>query len=401
MDIKSIETNKILPYINNPRKNLNIDKVASSIKEFGFQQPIVVDKDYIIIVGHTRFEAAKKLGFKEVPVQIADLDENQAKAYRIADNRLNQDADWDNELLGVELNNLLSKDFNLEPIGFNEDELNNILLKDNDGLTDEDEAPEVAGESEEPISKLGDVWKLGNHRLMCGDSTLIDNFDKLCTEQADMIFTDPPYGMSYGGGRAEGSTKKGALVKAHGMIKNDDLRDEALISLVKDSLTTCLIKAKQNCSAYICFTWRTYTEFHKAISDAKYNVKNCIVWDKKSIGLGQSNYRPQHEFIFYCGEEWYGDKAQSDVWHMSRGSTSKYVHPTQKPVELICKAIKNSSKKGDVIIDCFGGSGSTLIACEKLNREARIMELDPKYCDVIVKRWEQFTGLKAELDKQT
>ena len=401
MDIKSIETNKILPYINNPRKNLNVDKVASSIKEFGFQQPIVVDKNYIIIVGHTRFEAAKKLGLKKVPVQIADLDEDKAKAYRIADNRLNQDADWDNELLSVELNNLLSKDFNLEPIGFNEDELNNILLKDNDGLIDEDEAPEVAGELEEPISKLGDIWKLGHHRLMCGDSTLIDNFDKLCTEQADMIFTDPPYGMSYGGGRAEGSTKKGALVKAHGMIKNDDLRDDALISLVKDSLTTSLIKAKQNCSAYICFTWRTYTEFHKAISDAKYNIKNCIVWDKKSIGLGQSNYRPQHEFIFYCGEEWYGDKAQSDVWHMSRGSTSKYVHPTQKPVELISKAIKNSSKKGDVIIDCFGGSGSTLIACEKLNRKARVMELDPKYCDVIVKRWENFTGLKAELDKQT
>ena len=158
MDIKSIETNKILPYINNPRKNLNVDKVASSIKEFGFQQPIVVDKNYIIIVGHTRFEAAKKLGLKEVPVQIADLDENKAKAYRIADNRLNQDADWDNELLSVELNNLLSKDFNLEPIGFNEDELNNILLKDNDGLIDEDEAPEVAGELEEPISKLGDIW---------------------------------------------------------------------------------------------------------------------------------------------------------------------------------------------------------------------------------------------------
>ena len=396
MDIKSIETNKILPYINNPRKNLNVDKVASSIKEFGFQQPIVVDKNYIIIVGHTRFEAAKKLGLKEVPVQIADLDENKAKAYRIADNRLNQDADWDNELLSVELNNLLSKDFNLEPIGFNEDELNNILLKDNDGLTDEDEAPEVAGELEEPISKLGDVWKLGHHRLMCGDSTLIDNFDKLCTEQADMIFTDPPYGMSYGGGRAKSDDKE----KLHGEIINDNLRDEALISLVKDSLTTSLIKAKQNCSAYICFTWRTYTEFHKAISDAKYNIKNCIVWDKKSIGLSHGHYRPQHEFIFYCGEEWYGDKAQSDVWHMSRGSTSKYVHPTQKPVELISKAIKNSSKKGDVIIDCFGGSGSTLIACEKLNRKARIMELDPKYCDVIVKRWEQFTGLKAELDKQ-
>ena len=213
-----------------------------------------------------------------------------------------------------------------------------------------------------------------------------------------MIFTDPPYGMSYGGGRAEGSTPKGALVKAHGMIKNDDLRDDALITLVKDSLSTALMKSKQGCSAYICFTWRTYSEFYKAITDAGYKIKNCVVWDKKSIGLGQSHYRPQHEFIFYCGEQWYGDKSQSDVWQMSRGATSKYVHPTQKPVELVCKALENSSKNEDIVIDCFGGSGSTIIACEKLNRKARIMELDPKYCDVIIKRWENFTGAKAKLE---
>ena len=401
MQIQLIETNKILPYINNPRKNLNIDKVASSIKEFGFQQPIVVDKEFVIIVGHTRFEAAKKLGYEKVPVQIADLTENQAKAYRIADNRLNQDADWDGELLTVELNNLLSQNFNLDSIGFDEDELNDILFEEKKGLTDEDEVPEVAGDLEEPITKLGDIWKLGSHRVMCGDSTLVDDFDKLCTEQADMIFTDPPYGMSYGGGRAEGSTEKGALVKAHGMIKNDDLRDDALIDLVKNSLSIAKIKSKEKFTSYICFTWRTYSEFYKAVTDAGYKVKNCIVWDKKSIGLGQSNYRPQHEFIFYSGDEWYGDKSQSDIWSMSRGATSKYVHPTQKPVELVCKAIQNSSKNEDVIIDCFGGSGSTLIACEKLNRKARVMELDPKYCDVIVKRWEQFTGQKAELDKQT
>jgi len=397
MQIQLIETNKILPYINNPRKNLNIDKVASSIKEFGFQQPIVVDKEFVIIVGHTRFEAAKKLGYEKVPVQIADLTENQAKAYRIADNRLNQDADWDGELLTVELNNLLSQNFNLDSIGFDEDELNDILFEEKEGLTDEDEVPEVAGDLEEPITKLGDIWKLGNHRVMCGDSTVIDDFDKLCTEQADMVFTDPPYGMSYGGGRAKSNDE----VKLHGEIINDNLRDDALISLVKDSLSTSLIKAKQGCSAYICFTWRTYTEFYKAITDAGYKIKNCVVWDKKSIGLSHGHYRPQHEFIFYCGEQWYGDKAQSDIWQMSRGATSKYVHPTQKPVELVCKALQNSSKNEDIIIDCFGGSGSTLIACEKLNRKARVMELDPKYCDVIVKRWEQFTGQKAELDKQT
>jgi len=393
MQIETIDINKILPYINNPRKNLNIDKVASSIKEFGFQQPIVVDKEFVIIVGHTRFEAAKKLGYEKVPVQIADLTENQAKAYRIADNRLNQDADWDGELLTVELNNLLSQNFNLDSIGFDEDELNDILFEEKEGLTDEDEVPEVAGDLEEPITKLGDIWKLGNHRVMCGDSTVIDDFDKLCTEQADMVFTDPPYGMSYGGGRAKSNDE----VKLHGEIINDNLRDDALISLVKDSLSTSLIKAKQGCSAYICFTWRTYTEFYKAITDAGYKIKNCVVWDKKSIGLSHGHYRPQHEFIFYCGEQWYGDKAQSDIWQMSRGATSKYVHPTQKPVELVCKALQNSSKNEDIIIDCFGGSGSTLIACEKLNRKARVMELDPKYCDVIVKRWEQFTGKKAEL----
>jgi len=398
MKIENADINSINPYQNNPRKlsETAIDKVSKSIKEFGFRQPIVVDKDRIIIVGHTRYRASKKLGLQTVPITIIDnLTPEQINAYRIADNRTNEEAEWDLELLKGELKELELKDFDLNLTAFSEDQINNLLFEEKEGLTDEDAVPETP---EEPITKLGDIWKLGNHRLMCGDSTLLDNFDKLCLEQSDMIFTDPPYGMSYGGGRAEGSTPKGALVKAHGMIKNDDLRDDALITLVKDSLSTALMKSKQGCSAYICFTWRTYSEFHKAIKESGYKIKNCIVWDKKSIGLGQSHYRPQHEFIFYCGEQWYGDKSQSDVWYMSRGGTSKYVHPTQKPVELIMKALENSSKNEDVIIDCFGGSGSTIIACEKLNRKARIMELDPKYCDVMVKRWEQFTGKKAELE---
>jgi DNA modification methylase len=394
MKIEIVDINTIKPYENNPRKlkDSAIEKVAKSIKEFGFRQPIVVDKEKIIVVGHTRYRASKKLGLTNVPITIADnLTPEQINAYRIADNRTNEEAEWDIELLKTELKDLQLKDFDLDLTAFDEDQLNNFLFEEKDGLTDEDAVPETP---EEPITKLGDIWKLGNHRLMCGDSTLIDNFDKLCTEQADMIFTDPPYGMSYMGGRAKSDDK----VKLHGEIINDNLRDDALISLVKDSLSTSLIKAKQGCSAYICFTWRTYTEFYKAITDAGYKIKNCVVWDKKSIGLSHGHYRPQHEFIFYCGEQWYGDKSQSDVWYMSRGATSKYVHPTQKPVELICKALENSSKNEDVIIDCFGGSGSTLIACEKLNRKARVMELDPKYCDVIVKRWEQFTGKKAELE---
>ena len=394
MEIKYLETNKILPYINNPRKNLNADKVASSIKEFGFQQPIVVDKEMIIIVGHTRHQAAKLLGLEKVPVLVADLPPIKAKAYRIADNRLNEDSEWDMGLLNIEFTDLLDNNFEMENLGFDDKELERLIVGDEKGLTDDDEVPELP---KEPKAKLGDIYKLGEHRLMCGDSTSIDNFDKLCKENADMLFTDPPYGMSYGGGRAAGSTPKGAKVKAHGMILNDDLQGNELINLVKDALVTSNMKLKKGSSSYICFTWRTFSEFEKSLIESNYKIKNCIVWNKKSIGLGNSHYRPQHEFIFYCGEQWYGDKSQSDVWEMSRGSTVKYVHPTQKPVELIEKALKNSSKKDDIIIDCFGGSGSTLIACEKTYRKCRMMELDPKYIDAIIKRWEDYTGKKAEL----
>jgi DNA modification methylase len=383
----------IKPYQKNPRHKYDINKVAQSIKEFGFQQPIVVDRAGVIIVGHGRYEAAKSLNLKTIPVTIADLSPEKAKAYRIADNKTNEYSDWDMGLLIQEFTDLLDNNYDLELTGFDSDELEKLIVGEKEGLTDEDAVPETP---EEPISKLGDIYKLGEHRLMCGDSTSITDFDKLCSEQADMIFTDPPYGMEYGGGRAEGSTKKGDKVKAHGMIKGDDLKGNDLINLVRDALTTTYLKTKSGASAYICFTWRTYAEFEDALIKAGLKVKNCIVWNKKSIGLGNSHYRPQHEFIFYCGEQWYGDKSQSDVWELSRGDTSKYVHPTQKPVQLIEKAIKNSSKSGDIVIDCFGGSGSTLIACEKTNRKCYMMELDPKYIDRIVKRWEQYTGQKAE-----
>jgi len=291
----------------------------------------------------------------------------------------------------------LATDFG-ELMGFSQDELVDLLKKNEvtEGLTDEDAVPEVP---EEPITREGDVWLLGRHRLMCGDSTSIDAVDKLMGgSKADMIFTDPPYGMSYGGGRAAGSTKKGALVKAHGMILNDDLQGNALIALVRDAIAASTTAMKEGGALYACFTWRTYAEFEAALESCGHKVKACIVWDKKSIGLGNSHYRPQHEFIFYCGGQWHGDKSQSDVWHMSRGATGEYVHPTQKPVELVERALNNSSKRGDIVIDCFGGSGSTLIACEKNGRHACLMELDPKYVDVIIKRWQDYTGQNATLD---
>jgi DNA modification methylase len=296
----------------------------------------------------------------------------------------------------------IKDDVSLAMLGFSVDELDALLnpTQLTDGLTDEDAVPEVPIE---PTTKLGDIYQLGNHRLMCGDSTSIDAVDRLMDGQkADMIFTDPPYGMSYGGGRAQGENVKfknrSGGIKAHGMILGDDKTGDDLIQLIRDALLSAVTTTKEGSSAYVCFPWRTYTEFEAAMLECGLKASACIVWDKKSIGLGQSNYRPQHEFIFYCkGGAWYGDKAQSDVWYMSRGATGQYVHPTQKPVELIEKAINNSSKAGDIIIDCFGGSGSTMIAAEKLGRHSRLMELDPKYCDVIIKRWEDFTGKKAVL----
>ena len=193
-------------------------------------------------------------------------------------------------------------------------------------------------------------------------------------------------------------SRGGVLIKAHGMIIGDDLQGDDLLQMVSDSIGNATTSGKEGAAVYVCFTWRTYTEFHTALSGIDLEPKACIVWDKKSVGLGNSNYRPQHEFIFYCKGQWYGDKAQSDVWYMSRGATGAYVHPTQKPVELIERAVTNSSKAGDLIHDCFGGSGSTLIACEKTGRHSRLMELDPKYVDVIVKRWQDYTGKEAILE---
>jgi DNA modification methylase len=387
----------LIPYAANSRthSDAQVAQIAASIKEFGWTNPILIDDDNTIIAGHGRLLAARKLGMEEVPAIILDhLTKAQQRALVIADNQLALNAGWDMDMLKAEIEDLSLEDFNLDLLGFDEKFLDGLLEPEpTAGLTDEDAVPDVP---ETPKTVLGDVWVLGNHRLMCGDSTSVTAFDQLMGgAKADMIFTDPPYGMSYGGGRAAGSTKKGALVKAHGMIINDDLQGNDLIALVRDAIATSSALMKEGGALYACFTWRTYAEFEAGLESCGYKVKACIVWDKKSIGLGNSNYRPQHEFIFYCGGQWYGDKSESDVWHMSRGATGKYVHPTQKPVELVERALSNSSKAGDVVIDCFGGSGSTLIACEKTNRHSRLMELDPKYCDVIVKRWQEFTGQKA------
>lgn len=399
MNIKLLALDKLIPYARNPRNNINaVDKVAASIKEFGFQQPIVIDTDNVIIAGHTRYLAAQKIDLKKVPVQVAsDLTKAQIKAYRLADNRVAQESTWDDELLAIELSDLDEQGFDLDLTGFDASEIESLMegLEINNGLVDEDDAPDL---EEEPVSLKDDLWILGNHKLYCGDSTRAETYSNLLKDMTvDLMFTDPPYGMSYGGGRS----KSDGTVKVFGVIEGDDLRGDKLIKLIQDSVGCANSYLKQGAASYICFTWRCFNEFNIALENAGVNIKSCIVWDKKCIGLGFNNYRPQHEFIFYGKGEWYGAKNESDVWHMSREPVSNYVHPTQKPVELVAKALLNSSKKGDIILDPFCGSGSTLIACEKHFRIARVIEIDPRYVDVTIRRWQDFTGEHALLNGLT
>lgn len=395
---KTANVADLIPYARNSRTHseAQVSKIAASIREFGFLNPVIIDGANGIIAGHGRIMAAQKLGLESVPViEASHLTDAQRRAYVIADNRLALDAGWDDEMLRVEFAELADLGFDLELTGFGLDEIAALEPEQiAEGLTDEDAAPEA---QDDPISKPGDIWLLGKHRVMCGDSTSIDAFGQLMDgRSADMVFTDPPYGMSYGGGRAGKVGSTDGTVKKFGVIMGDTKTGGDLIALVRDAVSSAKISCKDGAALYVCFPWRTYSEFEAALIEIGLEPTACIVWDKKSIGLGNANYRPQHEFIFYFkGGSWYGDKAQSDVWYMSRGNTGAYVHPTQKPVELVERAVENSSKAGDLVIDCFGGSGSTLIACEKTGRHARLMELDPRYCDVIVKRWQDFTGKQA------
>lgn len=390
MEIKNIKIEDLIAYKNNPRKNDKaVEAVANSIKEFGFKIPIVIDKNNVIVCGHTRVLAAKQLKLTTVPCIVADdLNEEQIKAFRLADNKVAEFAEWDEELLFSELKDLDQLNFDMEQFGF--DELDFGLEEE----IVEDEIPEV-DEEHEPIVKLGDIWQLGKHRLMCGDSTVKENVGKLMNgNKADMVFTDPPYGVSATGGRSQTKQKLGMK-----SIANDELRSNDLTQFLSDFIKN--LQCKDGASIYICYPWATQKEFTEAIQMNDLKIKNCIIWDKKVFGLnGGYGYRPQYEMIYFCCKNdfaWYGDKSQSNIWQISREINRKEQgnHPTPKPIELIAKALKNSSKQEDIVLDVFGGSGSTLIACEQLDRICYMMELEPKYCDVIIKRWEALTGDEA------
>ncbi len=383
MKITQADIKSIIPNPNNPRviKDDKYHKLVKSIKEFPKMleiRPIVVNSDWVVLGGNMRLKACKEAGLKMIPVIHAeDLTEEQQREFIIKDNIGFGEWDWQS----------LQADWDLEKLDEWGMDIPDFAEKE---LESEEDDYEMPDEVKTDIV-LGDLFEIGEHRLLCGDSTDSDQVAKLMNgKKADMVFTDPPYGMSYGGGRAKvdhvKNKKGGVLIKSHGEIIGDNLRGESLIQMVKDSILNGKLFTKNEASFYVCFTWRTYSDFETAIIDAGLDIKACIVWNKKSIGLGYSDYRPQHEFIFYCRGEWYGDKNESDVWEFSRGATGEYVHPTQKPVELVSRALKNSSEKENIILELFTGSGSTMVASHQLKRKCYGMELDPKYCQVILDR---------------
>ena len=387
MKINSIAIEKLIPYHNNPRKDQAVDKVASSINEYGFQQPIVVDKNMVVVVGHTRLMGAKKLGLKRVPTVIADLTETQAKAYRIADNRINEDSTWDMELLNLEIAGLSEVDFDLDLLGFDSSELDKFLVNDEEYLTDEDEVPEI---SEKTISKVGDIWQLGKHKLIIEDCTKVENIQKLCGDQkVDLYLTDPPYNVSY-----EGKTKDKLT------IQNDKQADDDFILFLSKAFLSADNFLKMGGSFYIWHSDSEGLNFRLACLEAKWKLRQTLIWSKNSMVMGRQDYQWQHEPCLYGWKEgsshnWYSDRKQTTIINHDRPTQSK-LHPTMKPVSLLEYLIKNSSKQEDIILDSFLGSGSTLIACEKLSRICYGAELDPRYADVIIKRWEDFTGKKAK-----
>lgn len=371
---------KFVEYANNPRKNDHaVDKIAAAINEFGFRIPIVAKSDGLIVDGHLRFKAAKKLGLDTVPVLLADdMTEQQIKAFRLSVNKMADLAEWDEELLAMELSELAEFDFDMDLIGFTTEELEDLLGGGSDGgLTEEDTVPVVP---ENPVAREGDVWILGNHRLMCGDSTNAGTVALLMDgAKADMVFTDPPYNIDYQG-----------VSDKHDKIKNDKMSDESFIKFLEDSLMDSEIM-------YVCCSWQNCHLFKKAMENIDRKPKAMIVWDKVNPAQNLDKYYKQHELIFYYGDFGGSNTIRGDVWELKRQKNT--VHPTMKPVELIQMALEDHPNKKN-IYDGFGGSGSTLIACEKINRQCFMMEIDPHYIDVIIQRWESFSGKEAWLENE-
>ena len=384
-----VNVEDLIPYALNSRTHSDeqVAQLAASIREFGFTNPVLIDEEANLIAGHGRLLAARKLKMKQVPaVVVKGLDDRRRRALIIADNKLALNAGWDEEALRVELEDLAA-DFGAL-MGFSDDELVDLLKKaePTEGLTDEDAVPDVP---EQPVTVEGDVWLLGRHRLMCGDSTSIDHLQRLCEGQlVDMWLTDPPYNVAYEGGTKEKLT-----------IKNDSMSNDAFRQFLRDAYSAADAVMKKGAVFYI---WHADSEgynFRGAAADIGWTIRQCLIWKKSSLVMGRQDYHWMHEPCLYGWKDgashlWASDRKQTTILEFAKPSRNGE-HPTMKPVELFEYQMLNNTKGSDLVLDSFAGSGTTAIACEKHGRNARLMELDPKYCDVIIKRWQDFTGQLA------
>ena len=392
VEYRKVET--LIPFARNPRthSDAQVAKLAASIVEYGWTNPVLVDGSHGIIAGHGRLAAARKLGLTEVPViELAHLTAAQKRAYVIADNRLALDAGWDEEMLAAELAELSEAGYDLDLTGFDADELAEIMTGEEtitEGETDEDDVPETSGSA---CSKIGDVWVCGEHRVICGDSTDADTYATLLGDEiANMVFTDPPYNVDYS------NSAKDKMRGTDRPILNDNLG-----AGFYDFLLAALTPMLAHCSGgiYVAMSSSELDVLQKAFRAAGGKWSTFIIWAKNTFTLGRADYQRQYEPILYgwldgVTRHWCGDRDQGDVWHIKKPHKND-LHPTMKPVELVERAIRNSSRPGDVVMDPFGGSGTTMIAAHKSGRKARLIELDPKYVDVIVRRWQEFSGGKA------
>ena len=386
-EMQLVQTAKLVPYVNNARTHSpeQIMKLRSSLREFGFINPVIIDRDYNVIAGHGRIMAAKEEGIDEVPCVFVDyLTEAQKKAYIIADNRMAMDAGWDEELLRIEIEALQAEDFNIALTGFEEQELADLFASDDKSDVEDDNFDLNEALEKATFVQRGDVWQVGRHRLMCGDATSAEDMETLMDgKKANLILTDPPYGVSF--------TSSDGL-----SIQNDSIKGEEFYNFLLKAFQNMAAHLEKGGAAYVFHADTEGLNFRRAFIDAGFHLAGCCIWVKNSLVLGRSDYQWQHEPVLYGflkngKHSWFADRSQTTIWNFNKPKRNKN-HPTSKPLDLLAYPIGNSTQANSIVVDTFGGSGSTLMACEQTNRICHMMELDEKYASVILRRYVEDTN---------
>ena len=386
-EMNLVDVDKLIPYVNNARTHSKeqINKLRASIREFGFINPVIIDRDYNVIAGHGRILASQEEGIDKVPCVFVDyLTDAQKKAYIIADNRMALDADWDEELLKIEIESLKDEDFDLSFTGFDESELLDLFGDDSKGKVEDDNFDLSSALEKASFVEKGDVWTIGKHKLMCGDATSKEDVQTLMGDtKGNLILTDPPYGVSF-------KSSSGLT------IENDSMKNDEFYNFLLSAFKNMADHLEKGGSAYVFHADTEGLNFRKAFVDSGFHLAGCCIWVKNSLVLGRSDYQWQHEPVLYGfmqngKHRWYSDRKQTTIWNFDKPKKNSN-HPTSKPLDLLSYPISNSTQENAVVIDTFGGSGSTLMACEKMNRICYTMELDEKYASVILRRYVEDTG---------